>query len=80
MFYLSISGKENRSTVSSLTYQTKANETVSLVKFPNANITQRKSIKQRKKTRCKQQTEEIKDKSMNMDQMRPLPGSFGRQE
>jgi hypothetical protein len=49
MFYLSISGKENRSTVSSLTYQTKANETVSLVKFPNANITQRKSIKQRKK-------------------------------
>ena len=71
--YLSINGKEN-------SYQTKTKETVSLVEFPNANITQRKSIKQREKTRCKLETEEAKDNKMNIDQMRPLPGSFGRQE
>ena len=33
-----------------------------------------------KKTRFRLQTEEIKDKMMNMDQMRPLPESFGRHE
>ena len=47
---------------------------------PKCKYYSKKIYQTEKKTRCKQQTEEIKDKSMNMDQMRPLPGSFGRQE
>ena len=79
-FQSSIMGKENRSAFFSLNYQTKTTETVSLVEFPKANTTKKKINQTEKKTRCKLETEEIQDNTMNMDQMRPLPGSFGRQE
>jgi hypothetical protein len=44
---------------------------------PKHKYYSKKIYQTEKKTRCKPQTEEIKDKTMNMDQMRHLPGSFG---
>ena len=79
-FYSSIGGKGNHSAVFSfdLSNQNKWNCIscgVSKRKYYLKKIHQTE-----KKTRCKLESEEIKDNTMNMDQMRPLPGNLGRQE